>query len=120
MIPLKDVTFNLQRVALFWPALLARRFELVREAMRDRVHQPSRQSLIPGLEEALQMRDVDGLVGVALSGAGPTVMAIASSNFQKISEELMAVFAKSSVKAKPLILDVDREGRTVSRLSDQN
>jgi homoserine kinase len=119
-IPLKDVTFNLQRAALFWPALLARRFELVREAMRDRVHQPYRQTLIPGLEEVLQIRDVDGLVGVALSGAGPTVMAIASSNFQKISEELVAVFAKSGVKAKPLILDVDREGRTVSRLSDQN
>lgn len=114
-IPLQDVVFNLQRAALFWPALAHRRFELVREAMRDRVHQPYRQSLVPGLAEVLQLRDVDGLVGVALSGAGPTVIAIASSNFQKIAEELSACFERNGVSAEALILDVDTTGRTVSR-----
>jgi len=119
-IPLKDVTFNLQRAALFWPALVGRRFELVREAMRDRVHQPYRQSLVPGLSEALQMRDLDGLVSIALSGAGPTVMALASSNFQKIAEELVACLVRAGVAARSLILDVDREGRTVSRQDISN
>jgi homoserine kinase len=114
-IPLQDVVFNLQRAALFWPALVHRRFELVREAMRDRVHQPYRQELVPGLAEVLQLRDIDGLVGVALSGAGPTVIAIASSNFQKIAEELSAGFERNGVSADALILDVDANGRTVSR-----
>jgi len=114
-IPLRDVVFNLQRAALFCPALLHRRFELVREAMRDRVHQPYRQSLVPGLSDVLQIRDVDGLIGVALSGAGPTVIAIASSNFRRIGEELVAVFERNGVSATALILDVDTTGRTVSR-----
>ncbi|MCS6817991.1 MAG: homoserine kinase [Blastocatellia bacterium] len=114
-IPLQDVVFNLQRAALFWPALVHRRFELVREAMRDRVHQPYRQGLVPGLTEVLQLRDIDGLVGVALSGAGPTVIAIASSNFQKIAEELQACFERNGVSTEALILDVDTTGRTVSR-----
>lgn len=114
-IPLQDVIFNLQRVALFWPALRRHRFDLVREAMRDRVHQPYRQNLVPGLSDVLQIRDVDGLVGVALSGAGPTVVAIASSNFRKIGEELVACFERHGVSARSLILDVDTTGRTVSR-----
>jgi homoserine kinase len=114
-IPLSDVVFNLQRAALFWPALVHRRFELVREAMRDRVHQPYRQNLVPGLAEVLQLRDIDGLVGVALSGAGPTVIALASSNFRKIAEELSAGFERNGVSAESLILDVDTTGRTVSR-----
>ena len=115
-IPLKDVVFNLQRAVLLWPALTGRRYDLVREAMKDRVHQPYRQSLVPGLSEALQIRDLDGLVGIALSGAGPTIIALASSNFQRIGQEIVACFEKTEMTARALILDVDRQGRTVSRL----
>ncbi len=118
-VPLRDVVFNLQRAALFWPALQHRRLELIREAMRDRVHQPYRQDLVPGLSEALRVRDLEGLVGVALSGAGPTVIAIAASNFQKIAEEVSARFERYGVSTTTLILDVDTTGRTVSRSSGE-
>jgi homoserine kinase len=115
-ISLKDAVFNLQRAVLLWPALMGRRYDLVREAMKDRVHQPYRQNLVPGLAEALQIREMDGLVGVALSGAGPTIIALASSNFQRIGQEIVSCFEKNQVAARILILDADPQGRTVSRV----
>ena len=50
--------------------------------MRDRIHQPYRAKLIPGLEEILELQ-VEGLLGVALSGAGPTVFAFVEPEFAK-------------------------------------
>ena len=69
-----DIIYNTQRSALTIAALTTCNKKLLREAMRDRIHQPYRAKLIPGLEEILELQ-VDGLLGVALSGAGPTVFA---------------------------------------------
>lgn len=71
-----DAVFNLQRVALMLQALEAGRHDLLREALRDRWHQPYRQPLVPGLEAALALDHPD-LLGLCLSGSGPSVVALA-------------------------------------------
>ena len=70
-----DAVFNVQRVALLLQALATRRYGLVREALADRLHQPHRASLVPGMTEAAAIRD-DSLLGTFLSGAGPSVAAL--------------------------------------------
>ena len=72
----KDAVYNIQRSALTIAALTTGNWALIREGMRDRIHQPYRAKLIPGLEEILSL-EIKGLLGVALSGAGPTVFAFA-------------------------------------------
>ena len=72
-----DAIFNLQRVALLLQALQSNRPALLREALRDKWHQPYRASLVPGLAEALALDHPD-LLGVCLSGSGPTVVALAA------------------------------------------
>jgi homoserine kinase len=69
-----DAVFNVQRIALFMQALSTRDFAAIREALHDRLHQPYRAALVPGLEDALAFDD-PALLGVFLSGAGPSIAA---------------------------------------------
>jgi homoserine kinase len=87
-IPRADVIFNLQRLALFLQLLNSGNFGLLKQAMSDRLHQPYRQCLVPGLEVALHLEHED-LLGVCLSGAGPSIVAVAEKNIGAI-ETLLA------------------------------
>jgi homoserine kinase len=71
-IPMKDAVFNLQRALLLLRALETGEYGLLREALRDRWHQPARQQYVPGLADALRL-DHPSLFGICLSGAGPSI-----------------------------------------------
>jgi homoserine kinase len=73
-----DAVYNLQRLVLLFQAVQSGEFGLLREALRDRLHQPYRQVLVPGLEDALHLDHPD-LLGVCLSGAGPSIVAFAEN-----------------------------------------
>jgi homoserine kinase len=109
-VPLADAVYNLQRSALFLAALGSANYDLIWDAMQDRLHQPFRESLIPGLAEALAIPHVDGLVGVALSGAGPTVVALATHNYDVIARYLSDKFAAAGLETTTRILNADDEG----------
>jgi homoserine kinase len=113
----KDAVFNVQRAALLVAALSEGRPDLVREAMRDRLHQPYRAPLIPGLEDILRLRDVPGLLGVALSGAGPSVVAFCSGHAEEVGAALVACFRAKNVSARARLLRVDSDGVIVERLA---
>lgn len=105
-----DAVYNLQRVALFSAAVDQGAYHLLWDAMQDRMHQPHRQSLVPGLTEALATRPQPGLVGVALSGSGPSVVALALDNFHEIGEAIANSFRSQDMPAAVRVLEVDREG----------
>jgi homoserine kinase len=101
---------NLQRSALFLAALDARRYDLLWEAMQDRLHQSYRQPLIPGLAEVLAIPRMPGLLGVALSGAGPTVIALATENFAQIGKALARQFESRGLSSAVRNITVAQEG----------
>jgi homoserine kinase len=105
-----DVVHNLQRVALFGAAVESGAYDLLWDAMQDRIHQPFRRSLVPGLAEALATKRQPGLVGVALSGSGPSVIAFALDHLPEIGETIANSFRSHGMPATVRILDVDREG----------
>ena len=105
-----DAVHNLQRTALFNAALSENRPDLFWEAMKDRLHQAKRQTLIPGLAEALALPRIPGLLGLALSGGGPSVLAIANDNFDEIGKRIADCFHRRSVPTVVRRLDVDNEG----------
>jgi homoserine kinase len=81
--------------------------------MKDRIHQPYRSSLIPGFEEILALR-TPGMYGVALSGAGPTIFALAEpAKADAVGWDITAVFEKYGVKALPHVANIDTEGRVI-------
>jgi len=88
-----DVVFNLQRVALLLNSLQSGDYSLLRHALNDRVHQPSRQKIVPALAEALEVEHRD-LLGVCLSGSGPSIVAIAERNHREIGRLLGSVYER--------------------------
>ncbi len=73
---LEDVVANLQSVAVLALAFAQGRADLLRLAMRDRIHQPYRAPITPMLPLLLPLVGESGSLGVALSGAGPAVLVI--------------------------------------------
>jgi homoserine kinase len=105
-----DAVHNLQRTALFTAALAQQRYDLFWEAMRDRLHQPQREALVPGLAEALALPRMQGLLGIALSGAGPSILALVDDNDEEIGERIASCFRKHRIESTVRALEADNEG----------
>jgi homoserine kinase len=105
-----DAVHNLQRTAIFTAAIAQQRYDLLWEAMRDRLHQPYRESLVPGLAEALALPHMPGLLGIALSGAGPSIVALVDDNEDEIGARLANCFTARNVESTTRVLDVDNHG----------
>jgi homoserine kinase len=114
-----DVVFNLQRIALL-PSALGRSppdAEQIYLAMQDKVHQPYRKELIPGLPEILMSvtpKSHPGLCGICLSGAGPTILALATENFDGIAEVILDMFAKKDIKCAWKLLEPAEDGTAIT------
>ncbi len=95
-VPREDAVFNLQRVALFLQAVQSGNYSLLREALQDRLHQPFRKELVPGLEDLLALEHPH-LLGICLSGAGPSVAALVSDDLDAVETLLRQCFARQSL-----------------------
>ncbi|KAI0995115.1 Homoserine kinase [Podosphaera aphanis] len=114
-----DVVFNLQRIALL-PIALGMSPpdpEQIFLAMQDKVHQPYRKDLIPGLSKILtSITPVShpGLCGICLSGAGPTILALATGNFSAIATVILQIFKENEIECEWQLLEPAEAGTTVT------
>jgi homoserine kinase len=95
-ISLRDAVFNLQRALLLVRALDSGRFDDLREALRDRWHQPTRQAFVPGLPEALAL-DHPAVLGVCLSGSGPSIAVLSANRHEEAAAELASIYKRLDV-----------------------
>ncbi|KAF8633940.1 hypothetical protein AX15_001124 [Amanita polypyramis BW_CC] len=107
----KDLIFNLQRLAVLTTALAQSPPDpgLIYEAMKDRVHQPYRRTLVPGLSEvtsSITPSSHPGLLGICLSGAGPTILALATGGFETIAEDARTIFKREKIEIDWKILEI--------------
>ncbi|MFZ0637660.1 MAG: homoserine kinase [Candidatus Acidiferrales bacterium] len=107
----QDLARNLQRAALLTASFFSGG-ELSPELFRDRVHQPYRSPLVPGIAACLEYRH-DGLAGIFLSGAGSSVMAIAKHSAGEIGDALVKKFRSEGVNASARVLKADNRGAHV-------
>jgi homoserine kinase len=108
-----DVVHNVQRAALLGAALGSGRLDLLRAAVRDRLHQPYRAVMVPGLDEMLALDD-PALVAVALSGAGPSVLALVRAEPERIGRLIAAIFARHGVRSAVLTPVLAHTGLTLT------
>ncbi|KAG0215519.1 hypothetical protein BGX28_009567 [Mortierella sp. GBA30] len=112
-----DIIYNLQRIAVLTTALSRSpvNHDLIHKAMSDKVHQPYRKHLIPGMAEMLEKitpKTYPGVVGICLSGAGPTILVLATENFDHIAAAVQEIFARQDggIKSMYKVLDVVESG----------
>lgn len=109
-VPREDAIFNVQRAALFHAALASGNWHMLGEAMRDRLHQPYRAPLLPGLDAAFALEPGGDLLGVAMSGAGSAVLAFATGDYQAIGDRVAECFRSRGIATSVRQLDVDTVG----------
>lgn len=96
--PRADAVANIQATALLVAAFCQGRSDLLRTAMQDRLHQPYRMEACPLLPLLLPLAEDPSVLGVALSGAGPSVLLIAE---QKTAAALPALIRR--VTSNPVL-----------------
>jgi len=104
-VTMQDAVFNLGRVALLVAALQQGDLSMLGTAMEDRLHQPYRANLIPGMKKVLAAARLAGARGVTLSGSGPTLVAFADNNFELIARVMKDTFRQNGVTAKVMVIN---------------
>ncbi len=104
-----DATFNIQRVALLTAALATGDASVFPTALDDRLHQPFRAQLVPGLAEILRLR-APGLLGCTLSGAGPGVLVFYERGYERVCELVRQTFAMSGCTTEIISSGVAQTG----------
>lgn len=112
-VSMNDAIFNISRTAILIGALCQGEFSHLRYALQDKLHQPYRQKLIPGMPEVLAAAVEAGALGAVLSGAGPCLMAYTVENVEAVGQAMIAAFARHQIQAVYHKLAIDTRGAQV-------
>ena len=115
---LEDATYNLQRCGLLVHALNSGQKKLLREASSDRLHQPFRSQLVPGMNSLLSLEDLDdrlsnSLLGICISGSGSTAIALADDHYEEIGSWMVTTFSTQGTEASWQVVNLDTTGAQV-------
>lgn len=110
-----DAIFNVQRSALLIAALATGTVSAFPAALEDRFHQPYRARLVPGLEEILKLR-APGLLGCALSGAGPSVLVLYERGSESVADLVSQIFQHHGHASEVLHAQIWPQGYEVTTI----
>lgn len=110
--PRADAVFNIQRATLLVAALLKGDREAFPVAFEDKLHQPYRLGRVPGLAAILKLR-APGLLGCALSGAGPAVLVFYETGREEAVKAVSREFEKAGFASETVFPHLDRTGLIV-------
>ena len=119
-VPMKDAVYNAQRMAMFVEAIHTKDAELMKLALKDKLHQPYRMKLVPGLEKIIQsLKHEDNVLGCVLSGAGPSILIISLKNdLERIRTIVKDIWNDLNLKAEILTLPVEKNGAQILQESE--
>lgn len=111
----EDTIFNVQRSALLIAALATGTTSAFPAALEDRLHQPYRAKLVPGLDEIVRLR-APGLLGCSLSGAGPSVLVFYEKGYESVTALVRQIFKLRGHESEVLWPDIAQTGYRLSGL----
>lgn len=114
-VPMKDAIFNLKRMAMFVQAVNTQDSELMKLALQDKLHQPYRMKLVPGLDKIMDnLKHFDNVLGVVLSGAGSSILIISEKNdLDKIRNIVKDTWAEQNIKCNLKTVTIENKGATI-------
>jgi homoserine kinase len=112
-VDIKDAVHNIGRTVLVTEAFRTGDLSLLGEAMTDKLHQPYRLKLIPGAAAAMEAAREAGAAAVALSGAGPSLIAFSSKADTEVGASMKSAFQSIGLNARVFALKVCDEGVVV-------
>jgi len=116
LIQRQDAVYNIARVTLLTTALATGRLEWLADALGDRLHEPYRRPLVPGMEAVAKAAVDAGAWGVTLSGAGPTLLGwCPPERGDAVAEAMASAWQAEGVAAWARPVAVDRSGTRIER-----
>ncbi len=114
-VPMKDAVFNAKRLAMFVQAVNKKDSELMKLALQDKLHQPYRMKLVPGLDKIMDnLKHEENVLGCVLSGAGPSIIVISrKNNLDKIKSIVKNTWEELNVKANIMTLPIEKDGAQI-------
>jgi homoserine kinase len=115
-IPRADAIYNASRVALWIAALRERRWEWLAAATQDRLHQPYRAKLVPGMYALFDAAKDAGARGAALSGAGPSIIAFTDHPGEPVARAMMQAAQRLGITGSTRVVGVSPRGANVRKV----
>lgn len=114
-VPMADAVFNAKRLAMFVEAVNKKDANLIKLAMQDKLHQPYRMKLVPGLEKISEnLRHEENVLGCVLSGAGPTILIVShKNNLDRIHNIVKETWNNLNIKAELKVVNVEQNGAQI-------
>ena len=114
-VPMQDAIFNTKHLAMLIDAVNTKDEKLMKVALHDKLHQPYREKLVPGMKEIMEaFKHADGVLGCVLSGAGPAMLIISHKyDLDKIKSTVKEIWEPQSVKVDIRTLKVEQNGAEI-------
>jgi homoserine kinase len=112
----EDSIFNSSRVGMLIAALAAGRYDLLDEATQDRIHQPVRSEIFPGLNPIMAAAKEAGAAASYLSGAGSTVAALTNTNAERIARLMTQAAIAAGYSGRSIITKPTNHGAQIVEL----
>lgn len=114
-VPMKDAIFNAQRLGMFIQAVNTTDSELMKLALHDKLHQPYRMKLVPGLDKIMDnLKHIDSVLGCVLSGAGSSILVISKKNdLDKIRSIVKDTWTDQNIKSDIRTLNIEQHGAQI-------
>ena len=114
-VPLQDAVYNAKHLAMLIEAVDTKDEKLMKAALHDKLHQPYREKLVPGMKEIMEaFKHEDGILGCVLSGAGPTLLIISHKyDLDKIKSTVKEIWEPQSVRVDIRTLKVEQNGAEI-------
>ncbi len=113
-VSLQDAVFNVSRSSLLVAAILTGKTHLLPVVMDDRLHQPYRAKLIPGLDAVFAAAKQAGAAGVVISGSGPSVIAFSDGDIGAVGQAMQQAFAQAGVQSQIIQAPVNNQGAVIT------
>ncbi len=112
-VPISDAVVNLGSLTLLLHGLRTGREDLISDGMHDRLHEPYRWKLIKGGKEVCEAAMSYGALGCAISGAGPSILALCKEeNGKAISQAMVKAWERADVASRAPLLNLQTSGST--------
>ncbi|MFM7364631.1 MAG: homoserine kinase [Cuspidothrix sp.] len=109
-----DAIFNTAHLGLLLRGLATNREEWLKAALQDKLHQPYRQTLIPGYETVEKAAVATGAYGMVISGAGPTLLALVDINqSQSVEIAMRNAWMSTGINSIVRSLSLDTQGAVI-------
>lgn len=114
-VSMQDAIFNAKHLAMLIQAINTSDAKLMKLALKDKLHQPYREKLVPGMKEIMEaFKHEDGVLGCVLSGAGPSLLVISYKyDIDKISSTVKDIWENQNIRAEVKTLKVEQQGAVV-------